>query len=353
MLKDLKYLFGYIPLVTAFIAVCFGGALSYLGIFVAFGIIPVLDFFMPKSTLNFSETEEASRLSNSFFDILLYMNLPLHFVLLWFYFSTLQAGELALIEIIGMTGSVGIVVGTVGINVAHELGHRHKSHEQLMSKTLLMTALYMHFFIEHNRGHHKYVATERDPATSRYGENIYAFWIRSTWKSYWSAWNLEIERLKKKNLPALSINNQMIWFHIVQLGYLLTIGLVFGWQMIGFAIVIAIIGFLLLESVNYIEHYGMQRKKLPNGRYEKVLPKHSWNSNHELGRILLYELTRHSDHHYKASRKYQILRHFDESPQLPLGYPGSILMALVPPLWFSVMNWRVEAVCSGQLAVDS
>ncbi|MDX1666459.1 MAG: fatty acid desaturase, partial [Saprospiraceae bacterium] len=108
-----------------------------------------------------------------------------------------------------------------------------------------------------------------------------------------------------------------------------------------FALAIACFGFLLLESVNYIEHYGLRRKKIGEGRYEKVRPAHSWNSNHELGRIFLYELTRHSDHHYKASRKYQILRHFDRSPQLPFGYPTSIIIALVPPLWFTLMDPRV------------
>jgi len=133
----------------------------------------------------------------------------------------------------------------------------------------------------------------------------------------------------------------MIQFQLAQVGYLLVVGLLFGWKMLPFAVAIAVFGFLMLECVNYIEHYGLRRKLLPNGRYEKVSPRHSWNSDHELGRIVLYELTRHSDHHFKATRKYQILRHIDESPQLPLGYPTSILMALVPPLWFRVMNRRV------------
>jgi alkane 1-monooxygenase len=126
--------------------------------------------------------------------------------------------------------------------------------------------------------------------------------------------------------------------------YLIGVGLIWGPTVACFAIGTAIVGFLLLESVNYIEHYGLVRKQLASGRYEPVTPRHSWNSNHELGRIFLYELTRHSDHHYKATRKYQVLRHMDESPQLPLGYPTSILMALVPPLWFKKMNPIVKAV---------
>ena len=136
----------------------------------------------------------------------------------------------------------------------------------------------------------------------------------------------------------------MIWFQLIQVAYLVGIGLYFGWSVVPFAIAIAIIGFLLLESVNYIEHYGLRRKKMASGRYETVKPHHSWNSNHEMGRIFLYELTRHSDHHFKATRKYQVLRHFDESPQLPWGYPASVLMAMVPPLWFRVMNPLVERI---------
>ncbi|RMG85928.1 MAG: alkane 1-monooxygenase [Bacteroidetes bacterium] len=342
MLKDAKYLAGYIAPLSALAAVCFGGVWSYSTVVISFVLVPLLEWRHPGSTQNFTPEEAQKRLSNRFFDWVLYLNIPLYFTILWLYFSAVKSGGHALYEIIGMTYSVGIVVSTIGINVAHELGHRANKVEQFLSKMLLMTALYMHFFIEHNRGHHKNVATELDPATSRLGEPIYAFWVRSTWQSYFHAWHLENRRLRRKGLSPFSLQNEMIWYHLIQAGYLVAIGYWFGWTMIGYAIAIAVIGFLLLESVNYIEHYGLQRKKLPNGKYEKVRPIHSWNSNHEMGRILLYELTRHSDHHYKASRKYQILRHFDESPQLPHGYPGSILMALVPPLWFKHMNDRVR-----------
>jgi alkane 1-monooxygenase len=199
----------------------------------------------------------------------------------------------------------------------------------------------MHFFIEHNLGHHKNVATDEDPASARMGENMYAFWWRSVKDSYLGAWRLEAERLKKAGLAPYSVANHMIWFQMIQIIYLILIGLFFGFTGILMAIGFAIIGFLLLESVNYIEHYGLRRQKLASGRYEPVLPKHSWNSNHELGRIFLYELTRHSDHHYKSTRKYQVLRHYEEAPQLPFGYPMSILVASFPPIWFRMMNKRV------------
>ena len=241
-----------------------------------------------------------------------------------------------------MTLNVGLVIGTIGINVAHELGHRVNRWEQWMAQSLLLSALYTHFFIEHNRGHHKNVGTELDPASARAGENIYRFWWRSITGSYYNAWKLERERLQRAGKPVWSWENQMLRLQIMQVGYLACVYMIYDLKMVLFAVAIAAVGFLLLESVNYIEHYGLRRKLLPNGRYEPVMPWHSWNSNHELGRIFLSELTRHSDHHYKATRKYQTLRHFDDSPRLPTGYPGAILTALVPPLWFRLMRSRLS-----------
>ncbi len=342
MLKDSKYLLAYIAPLAAFLGIYYGGIWSLGAVYIAFGVIPLLELFIPYSKENLAPEVEDKKAVVVFFDILLYLNIPILYALILFYFFTIQAGGLSTFEIVGMTLNVGILIGTIGINVAHELGHRTKKSEQFMSKTLLLSALYLHFFIEHNRGHHKNVATDEDPASSRLGETIYAFWFRSITQSYFSAWHLEKERLGRAGKKVFSTSNEMIWFQIAQLVYLLGIGAVFGWSMILFAIAIALGGILLLESVNYIEHYGLRRKKLASGRYENVQPIHSWNSNHELGRIFLYELTRHSDHHFKSTRKYQVLRHFDESPQLPLGYPASILMSLVPPLWFVYMDEKVK-----------
>ncbi len=340
-MKDLKYLFAYVAPAAAFAGIYYGGWTSFGAAYVAFVALPILEFFFKGTEENLSEEEEMSKLKNRFFDILLYLNIPILYTLVWYYFSRIYAGGLEIYEIVGMTVSVGILASTIGINVAHELGHRSTKFEQFLSKVLLMIPLYMHFFIEHNRGHHKNIATDEDPASSRLGETLYAFCWRSVTDGYKSAWHLEAKRLERAGLANLSWNNEMIRFQIIQITYLLVVGLIFGWQMILFAIAIAVLGFLLLEMVNYIEHYGLRRKKLPSGRYEKVRAIHSWNSNHELGRIFLYELTRHSDHHYKASRKYQTLRHFDESPQLPYGYPTSILIATIPPLWFKIMDKEV------------
>lgn len=337
-MKDAKYLLAYILPLSAIFSIYAQGFGVFTAPVVAFFLLPLIEIFLPQSTFNFSTKEEKSRLKDTFFDLMLYLNLPLLYGMVAYYFYTIGTQDLATYELVGMTLSVGIVIGGTGINVAHELGHRSNRLEQWMSKALLLPNLYMHFSIEHNRGHHKNVSTDLDSSSARLGENLYSFWIRSVTGVYVGAWRLENERLRRAGKSIFSIENEMIWFQVIQAFYLLGIGYVLGWTMIPFAIAIAIGGFLMLETVNYIEHYGLRRKKLPSGRYENVSPLHSWNSNHALGRIFLYELTRHSDHHYKATRKYQVLRHFDESPQLPYGYPGSMLLATVPPLWFKRMD---------------
>ena len=200
----------------------------------------------------------------------------------------------------------------------------------------------MHFFIEHNRGHHKNVSTDEDPASARRGEMLYAFWMRSVVTGWISAWKIENIRLAKLNLSWYSLRNEMLIYQFIQVGLLVLITLLFGWQAMLAFVAAATIGFLLLETVNYIEHYGLRRKKVDGEYYEKVMPVHSWNSDHPIGRLMLFELTRHSDHHYMASRKYQILRHFDKSPQMPTGYPGMMILSLFPPLWFKVMHAHID-----------
>jgi alkane 1-monooxygenase len=341
-MKDLKYLIAYTIPLSAGLALQWQGTWSWATVILAFGIFPILDTLLPASSQNYTSKQEAYRLKNRFFDILLYICAPICLILIFFYFSAIQKGGMTNFEVVGLTFSIGIVLGALGINVAHELGHRNGKWDQFLAKVGLLPVLYQHFFIEHNRGHHKHVSTDMDPATAKKNEWVYSFFFRSIMGQYFGAWRLEKERLSKKRLPIFSWQNEMICFTIYQTLYLLAIVLIFGLKVLPFAFAIALIGVLLLETINYIEHYGLRRKMLPNGRPERVLPKHSWNSDHEMGRIVLFELTRHSDHHYLASRKYQVLRHMDESPQLPTGYPGSMLMALVPPLWFYVMNKRLE-----------
>ncbi|MEL6356550.1 MAG: alkane 1-monooxygenase, partial [Bacteroidota bacterium] len=327
--------------IAGFVGIYLGGAWSFGSIYIGFGILPLVELFTPANGDNHDPANEETRAELRFFDVLLYLNLPILYALLAYGLFTATTQNLTNLEVTGLVCNLGLLVGTMGINVGHELGHRTNKNEQLVAQALLLSGLYTHFFIEHNRGHHKNVSTPMDPSTGRRGESIYAFWLRSVVGSYFNAWKLENTRLKKEGQPVLSWSNLMIRFQLLHLMYLGLVLLLFGWYGLALAIGMAIFGFLMLESVNYIEHYGLMRKQLPSGRYEPVSPRHSWNSDHEMGRIFLYELTRHSDHHYKATRKYQILRRFEESPQLPLGYPGSILLALVPPAWFNIMHRRI------------
>ena len=341
---SLKYLWSYIIPVTLVLVLFLRGIFSFSGVLVAFFAIPILETILQGTEKNMSETEESAALKNKIYDLVLYSNLPILWGMIVWYFYVLTYIPLQNYEFWGISISMGIFLGAMGINVAHELGHRDKAYERFMAKLLLLPNLYMHFIIEHNRGHHVNIATKEDPASARYNEILYFFWIRSVTMTYISAWRLEAKRLQNEGKSFFSFHNEMIIFQVVQLSYLLLVWYFGGIHLMFSAILIAVVGFLLLETVNYIEHYGLSRKKMENGRYERVQPWHSWNSNHVLGRLILFELSRHSDHHFKANRKYQVLRHFDESPQLPYGYPMSMLMSFIPPLWFAVMNPRVKSL---------
>ena len=343
MFKDVKYLFAYIAPLSAIFGFLLSGWWYYSAFVVGFILIPILETSLAGNSSNLSVEEEVIQLNKPWFDFLIYLNYPLLFYILYLFLNVVSKGDLQAYEIIGLILSMSVIIGSTGINVAHELGHRENKFEQILSKIMLIPAFYMHFFLEHNLGHHKNIATDEDPASAKYGESVYRFWLRSIIDGYKDAWNIENKRLLKEGKPLISFQNEMIVYHLVQLCYLGSLFLIFGLNGLLAGVAAALGGVLMLETVNYIEHYGLRRKKLSNGKYEPSSFVHSWNSDHELGRIFLYELTRHSDHHFKSTRKYQILRHFDESPQLPYGYPTSILLSLVPPLWFHIMNSRVKA----------
>ncbi len=342
MFKPLKY-FSIITLpVLAVIALVHKGIFSFLPVMEAFLMVPLFELFFRPQHANHTAEEESELLKNPLFDWVLYLFVPVHFSVLLLFLFFMSGFEGAWWEGLGLTLSMGLLCGVFGINLAHELGHRSRIGERFLSKALLMTSLYMHFNIEHNRGHHKHVGTPDDPSTARFGEPIFIFWFRSVFGTWISAWHIEFDRLRKLGKGKFSIENEMLRMQLIQIGFMMAIFTVFGLKALIFFLLAAITGFLLLETVNYIEHYGLRRDKLENGNYERVMPKHSWNSDHIFGRILLFELSRHSDHHYKASRKYQILRYHEDSPQMPTGYPGMMILALVPPIWFSVMNPRIR-----------
>jgi alkane 1-monooxygenase len=252
-------------------------------------------------------------------------------------------------EWVGFIVSFSLVTGGIGITVAHELGHKKSMLERLYGKILLMTVCYMHFYIEHNRGHHVLVATPDDPATARKNESFYKFWLRSVFKGYAHAWKLEEESLRRKGYVTWSSRNEMIRFAFLPVLFCGALTLVFSlflnrfpWEVPLFFFSQSFLAFSLLELVNYVEHYGIMRKEISPGKYERVNPLHSWNASHLLSNFFLFQLQRHSDHHAYAHKRYQVLDHYDQSPQLPFGYPTMILLALVPPVWFGMMNKRLE-----------
>ena len=301
-MKSAKYLTAYLIPAFCVWGLLSGGPLSWATVIFAFGLIPFADQFMLQDTSNLDQPEREDRLSAKIFDWLLYLNLPMVYGIIGLFIYKLNTEIYSGSELAGQILSVGIVLGTCGINVGHELGHRSNKWDQRISKLLLLPELYQHFFIEHNRGHHKNVATPLDPASARKDELLYTFWFRSLWGSYKSAWALEAESLKRQKLPFWSFHNEMIRFSIQTMLYIAVVFMLCpDWQSAAAVLVAGFVGVLLLESINYVEHYGLRRKKLENGRYERVQPHHSWNANYHLGRIMLYELTRHSDHHFIAS----------------------------------------------------
>jgi alkane 1-monooxygenase len=305
--------------------------------------IPVLELLFRPDPSNMDAAEEEIAKADNTYDYLLYMIVPMQYVALFLFLNSFTQEGLEGWMIAGRIFVMGLLCGTFGINVGHELGHRTNPFEQNLAKALLLTSLYMHFYIEHNKGHHKRVSTPEDPSSARPGESVYAFFIRSIVGSYRSAWDISNKERIKKNIPWLSFRNEMLMFQCLQIGLIVGIAASFGLQTAGWFVCAAVIGFLLLETVNYIEHYGLQRKKTGADSYERPKPAHSWNSDHAIGRLVLFELSRHSDHHYMASRKFQILRHHEDAPQMPTGYPGMMILSLIPPLWFRVMDPRAKA----------
>lgn len=327
--------------VISFISV---GWLTFSTVIFAYLIVPALEFLFERDNRNLDDELESKFINDPKFDYVVYLMVPIQYALLSYYLYCADFTSFGSLEFVGRTVSMGVCCGVIGINVAHELGHRNSPLDRFLAKALLLSSLYMHFIIEHNRGHHKHVATPLDPATSRKGESLHKFWFRSGLMSFYSAWKLEFQRLDRKKIPLVSFQNEMIRFLVLQAFALFGVFTLFGWQsLVGFLIA-SVVGILQLETVNYIEHYGLQRKQRTQNRYERVQPWHSWNSDHIVGRLLLFELSRHSDHHYLASRKYQILRHHKDSPQMPTGYPGMMLLSLFPPLWFWVMDKKLDKI---------
>ncbi|MGB0850858.1 MAG: alkane 1-monooxygenase [Bacteroidia bacterium] len=333
-LGPLRYYGAFIFIVLAYFGFTSEGIWSYSIVIFAFFLVPLVELITsPNKTFNSSENISA-------YNVILILLTIAYSYLLVHYLTTINETD-TLPTLLGKILTMGILMGVFGINMAHELGHRKEKIFQVLAQFLLCTSQYTHFFIEHNRGHHKKVATPDDPATARKDENIYVFWVRSIRDGYKSAWLLENNALKRKQLRWFSWRNDMVRYTFFQIVLIVLVFLLFG--LVGLMAYLAscLVGILLLESINYVEHYGLVRSKISDSAYERVQYKHSWNSDHPLGRYLLFELTRHSHHHENSLIPYPNLESKDESPQLPTGDSGMLLLSLIPPLFFKVMNKRL------------
>ncbi|MDP9135582.1 MAG: alkane 1-monooxygenase [Actinomycetota bacterium] len=316
------------------------GIFWFVGPAVVFGLFPLLDLLIGTDQANPPDSVIAWLEEDRYYRWCTYLYIPLQYVSLVLACWLWSSGNLSTVDGIGLALTTGVVAG-VAINTAHELGHKRASLERWLSKVALAQTGYGHFFIEHNRGHHVRVATPEDPASSRLGESFWEFLPRTVAGSLTSSWGLEAKRLRRMGKGVWSIHNDILnaWaMTAVLFGALVA---VFGVVVLPYLIVQAVLGFSLLEVVNYLEHYGLKRGRRQDGRYEITRPEHSWNSNNVASNVLLYHLQRHSDHHANPLRRYQALRHEDEAPQLPTGYAGMIVVATIPPLWRRVMDRRL------------
>jgi len=340
MRKDLKYILAFLLPIVIWAGLYFKGRWSLGGVYLAFVVIPLIESFIPAVNSKIKEDASENRFADIIFDILLYANIPLIWFLFIYGMNVILTQPLTNFEYFGLMMNLGVGVATMGINVSHELGHRTKSIEVFLARAGLLLSQNMYFTIEHNVGHHKYVATYDDPGTARRGESLYQFWLRAVPGVLRNAWKIEKRKTTRNNESLLS--NKVLQFLLIQLSFLIVIFFVFGLKAVIAAVVIALTAQLLLETINYIEHYGLERKLLETGRFESFNESHAWNSEHFLGRIFLFELTRHSDHHMHAKKTYQRLENFSQAPQMKYGYPVSMIMATMPPIWKSYMNSEIE-----------
>ncbi len=337
------YAAGYLLVLLTVTGFHLGGYWNYLVPVFVFVLVPILDAAFPLNHHNPGQ-EERKRLESSWrFKVITHLYALIQPVFLIWCLVMITTTELPLHAYIGFLLSTGLTTGGIGITMAHELLHKRSRLEQALGDILLLTVCYPHFSVEHVYGHHRWVATPRDPATARKGQSFYRFYPQTVFGSYASAWRINAEHLSRKQRGFFSFRNRMFVYHMLQALIMVTIILWFGWSGFVFFILQAIIAFSLLELVNYVEHYGLLRKQMEPDVFERVTPTHSWNTDHRVSNWLLINLQRHSDHHVIATRRFQALQSYPESPQLPAGYPAMVLLALVPPLWFQLIHPLLES----------
>jgi alkane 1-monooxygenase len=324
------------------------GLFWWSGPLLVFVLIPLIDVLVGTDAENPPDDLIEWLEQDRYYRWCTYLYLPLQYASLVTACWLWTGHPMSIVDKIGLAVTVGVVAG-IGINTAHELGHKKDELERWLSKIALAQSGYGHFFIEHNRGHHVRVATPEDPASSRFGESFWAFLPRTVLGSLESGWHLEKTRLARQSKGPWTLRNDVLNAWLMSAVLFAALLLAFGIEVLPYLAVQAVFGFALLEVVNYLEHYGLLRQKEPSGRYERCAPRHSWNSNNVCTNVFLYHLQRHSDHHANPTRRYQALRHVEQAPQLPAGYASMIVCAWLPPVWRAIMDKRVLAHYDGDI----
>ena len=315
-----------------------GGAWPYFGFVFVFVIAPVLDYVIGVDQGNQTRQTQKEVASSTKFKVLTLLVAP--GVLASLVYGCWIVRDLTTAhEFVGVSLSVGLITGAIGIVAGHELCHKATSIERMAGRFLLCAVAYGHFYIEHTMGHHKHVATDADPATARYGESFHAFLPRVVIGEWRSAWHIERERLRKKELDWWC--NEILLYYACSAAICSTLMSAFGRAALPYFLLQSFMATLQFESVNYLEHYGLERREISPGVFEAVAPQHSWDSTARLTNAILFKLQRHADHHAHAGKRYQVLQAYDTSPQLPGGYATMIVLALIPPAWRAVMHPRL------------
>lgn len=346
-LKALSFILVFMLPLQLGLAMWFGArtgrqdAWSWYPLLFFFVLLPAVDFAVGLYRGNVPPGQEREVDADRWLRGLCLAVLPVHFAMLAWSTHWFSTQPLGVAGVAGWLLSQGVISGALAINTAHELVHKNARIERGAGALLLVSVGYHGFKIEHIRGHHVHVSTPEDPSSARFGQSLWHFLPRALWRNSANAWRLEAARLRVSGLPAFSRHNEMLMLTGLWLAAAAAFFAVFGTKGGLFFLSQGILAATTLEVINYVEHYGLERRRDGQGRYERTTHRHSWNSSFALSNAMLFNLQRHSDHHAYPKRRYGILRHFDDSPQLPAGYPTMFLLALCPPLWFAVMDARV------------
>ena len=316
-----------------------GGWGTFLTVVLAYVLVPAADQLLGPRIAPIVPRAQASA-----FRYVLWLSVPIQLALVAFGVWVIAFAEPSIVETVGLTLSVGICSGAVGLTCAHELVHRRSRFERGLGLVLLALATNMPFRVEHVHGHHRNVGTPEDPATARLGESVYRFFVRSFIGQHAHALKIESQRLRRRGHARFGLRNRIVVYAAIELAISLSLWIGFGWPTLAFFLGQSLVACFLLEAVNYVEHYGLRREERGPGRYEPVGPQHSWNANHRVTNWYLFNLGRHSHHHTKEALDYELLGDDPDNPQLPAGYGASILLTMVPPLWRKIMDGRAARV---------